>query len=236
MMTCRELAAVLVRVREAGDGNDQPLLDLSELDLAALEFICKLIPGYVIESLELNDATVWGPGAVTPEVFMTRDEKRVGASPEEVQAEPAPWSCPADSQECTIRQACTNKCGRLDHHPMVRVEVGSVFEERDRLRTENDRLREDVMATTPRTLGDKLVDASAQFGGTVHVLRSEIDRLRAENKKMRESVQRVETLLGDSECECECECKENSSGQHDAECDERCIPCRLDAALKGETP
>lgn len=28
--------------------------------------------------------------------------------------EPHPWSCPASSNECMLRRACTNKCGQLD--------------------------------------------------------------------------------------------------------------------------
>jgi hypothetical protein len=47
-------------------------------------------------------------------------------------------------------------------------------------------------------------------------------------------VQRVEQLLSDIGCECECECRTAHDDVHDPDCDERCVPCRVEAALKGE--
>jgi len=88
-----------------------------------------------------------------------------------------------------------SEMGRAKYGTTLRVNNGrnslmdAYQEALDQVMYLRQRLEEE--RSTPKTLGEKLVDASAQFGGTVHALRSEIDKVTAERDAAQKRVKEL---------------------------------------------
>lgn len=60
--------------------------------------------------------------------------------------------------------------------------------------------------------------------------------LRAIVEQLQAKINRVVAIIGSVGCDCPCDCswRYDSESKHVATCDERCLGCRIEAAIKEE--
>lgn len=70
MITCGMLAELIEAVTEppfGDDSNNSALVEISDMDLMAIDWICRLIPSSTVKALKAHDRfPLWGDGAPEP--------------------------------------------------------------------------------------------------------------------------------------------------------------------------